>query len=68
MSGKILLSDANIYLNDGKGNPCAGQGKANSLETFRVKTRPSVARENFGFAPPIGSVYDNINLLFVQML
>jgi len=44
------------HLNDGTGEAWAGQDNANGAEAFLVKIKPSVAMENFGLVPPIGSV------------
>lgn len=44
------------YRNDGTGNPCAGQGIANSWP-YTILKDPKVSDnvENFGMADPIGS-------------
>ena len=44
-----------IDLNEGRGDPWAGQVRATSSDSRLVKISPSVAKENFGLAPPMGS-------------
>ena len=42
-------------LNDGVGEPWAGQARLNGRADFSVKTNPELFSENFGADPPTGS-------------
>ena len=55
--------DKFIYLNEGMGDPCAGQSNPIFSPVARLKDKVSVSRENFGFAPPIGSKHLQNNIL-----
>ena len=48
------------YLNEGKGDPWAGQDKLIASLEFWTNFRPSVLCANFGLAPPIGSEYKKV--------
>ena len=43
------------YLNEGIGEPCAGQVRAMLLPFLSLKVEDSSLEENFGFEDPIGS-------------
>ena len=43
-------------LNEGMGCPCAGQDKQNVSPNLVDKIEPLDLCENFGLAPPIGSI------------
>ena len=43
-------------LNAGSGNACAGHWRLIELVAVLVRIKPSVANENLGLAPPMGSV------------
>ena len=56
MSLQITICLLKTNLNAGTGNPWAGQLRLSGEEASLTKMRPLVSRENFGLAPPMGSI------------
>ncbi len=45
-----------LYLNAGRGDPCAGHNRATAFPWTSRNDTDSILEENFGFAEPIGSM------------
>ncbi len=54
--GIFQVGRGKTHLYAGMGEPWAGQTIARDAPELLVSLRPSFSMENFGFAPPIGSV------------
>ena len=53
---KNIQSNSNkANLNDGNGDPCAGQVNATEFSTFSTKATRFILEENFGMLLPTGS-------------
>jgi len=56
------MGDFFTYLNEGVGEPCAGQVREIPNPADILKADKSTMDENFGLADPIGSIFETIEV------